>query len=117
MMHHDIQKDVATPRPLVSLREARRRDWRGEPWGGTAMQRPAREDRGTPCYFEVVRVKVSCPATEAHTRALILEHATIYADGWASWVEEGHARFGYVQAGPCCHRPEAHTLEAGTASE
>jgi hypothetical protein len=81
------------------------------------MQRPAREDRGPPRYFEVARVKVSCPATEAHTRALILEHATIYTDGWASWVEEGHARVGYVQAGPCCHRPEAHTLESGAVSE
>ena len=81
------------------------------------MQRPAREDRGPPRYFEVARVRVSCPTTEAHARALILAHATIDTDGGASWVEEGHARVGYVQAGPCCHRPEAHSLEAGAASE
>ena len=79
------------------------------------MQRPMREDRGPSCYFEVAKVQVSCPATEAHTRALILEQATIYTDGWASWREEGHARVGYVQAGPCCHRPEAHLLESGAA--
>lgn len=81
------------------------------------MQRPAREDRGPPRYFDVARVQVSCPATEAHIRALILEQVTIYTDGWASWMEEGHARIGYVQIRLCCHRPEAHPLESRGARE
>jgi len=53
--------------------------------------------------------------TEAHIRALILEHAFLYADGWASWVEEGHVYVGYVQVGRCYHRPVVHTLESGAA--
>jgi hypothetical protein len=35
----------------------------------------------TPHPYEAARVKLSCPATTAHVRSLILEHATIYADG------------------------------------
>jgi hypothetical protein len=80
------------------------------------MQRPVREDRGPPHHYEAARVEVHCPMTDAHTRALILEHATIYTDGWASWVEDGHVYVGYVQAGRCCDPPEVHALESGTES-
>jgi hypothetical protein len=48
--------------------------------------------------------------TAAHARQLILEHATIYPDGWARWVEDGHVYIGYVQVGRCCDPPEVSTL-------
>jgi hypothetical protein len=80
------------------------------------MQRPAREDRGPPRHYAVARVELSCPTTATHTRALILEQATIYADGWARWVEDDHVYVGYVQAGRCCHPPEVYAIEAGSAT-
>jgi hypothetical protein len=39
-------------------------------------------------------------------RQLILEQATICANGWARWDEDGHVIIGYLQAGPCCDPPE-----------
>ena len=77
------------------------------------MQRPARENLGPPCRYEVARVELSCPTTAAHTRALILEQVTIYTDGWASWVEDGHVYVGYVQSGRCCNLPEVRAQESG----
>jgi hypothetical protein len=44
--------------------------------------------------------------TAVHAGQLILEQATIYADGWARWVEDGHVYIGYIQAGRCCDPPE-----------
>jgi hypothetical protein len=69
------------------------------------MRRPVREDRMTGRQYETARVALHCPTVTTHTRALILEHATICADGWATWVEDGHVVTGYVQAGPCCDPP------------
>jgi hypothetical protein len=47
------------------------------------MWRPRREDRLSPCRYEAARVELPCAATPAHVRSLILEHAMLYADGWA----------------------------------
>jgi hypothetical protein len=69
------------------------------------MWRPTREERMTPCRYQAARVQLHCPVVDTHTRSLILEQATIYADGWAQWAEDGHVYVGYVQAGPCCDPP------------
>jgi len=45
-----------------------------------------------------------------HGRSLILEGATIYADGWARWAEDGHVMIGYIQAGRCCDAPAVSAL-------
>jgi hypothetical protein len=78
--------------------------------GGTAMQRPVREDRGPPRHYEAARVEIQCRLIAGHARQLLLEHATIYAAGWACWSEAGHVIIGYVQAGRCCDLPEVHAL-------
>jgi hypothetical protein len=69
------------------------------------MRMPSRDERMAPSRYEAARVELSCPATSAHVRSLILAQATIYADGWAHWTEDGHVYVGYVQAGPCCNPP------------
>jgi hypothetical protein len=74
------------------------------------MRMPRREDHMAPRRYQTARVQVHCPAIDTHTRQLILEHATIYADGWARWIEDGHEYVGYVQAGPCCHPPAVIAL-------
>jgi hypothetical protein len=66
-----------------------------------------------PHRYQVARVQVHCPAIDTHTRQLILEQATIYADGWARWFEDGHVYVGYVQAGPCCDPPTVSALSEG----
>jgi hypothetical protein len=65
------------------------------------MSTPARDDRGPPRQYAAAHVEVHCPATTTHARSLILEHATIYLDGWARWAEDSHVSVGYVQAGRC----------------
>jgi hypothetical protein len=74
------------------------------------MRISARDDRPPPRRYEAARVELHCPATATHARSLILEHATIYADGWAQWAENGHVIVGYVQAGRCCDTPEVSAL-------
>jgi hypothetical protein len=74
------------------------------------MWRSTREDRLPPRCYQAARVELSCSATTAHARSLILEDATIYADGWARWAEDGHVYIGYVQAGPCCDPPAVSAL-------
>lgn len=74
------------------------------------MRRPNRDEHLDPRRYQAARVHVRCPAIDTHTRQLILEQATIYADGWARWVEEGHVHIGYVQTGPCCDPPEVSAL-------
>lgn len=74
------------------------------------MKMSARDDRLPPRYYEAARVELRCQVTDAHVRCLLLEQATIYADGWASWHEDGHVYVGYVQAGRCCDPPEVSTL-------
>lgn len=74
------------------------------------MRMPRREEHTAPRRYQAARVQVHCPATDTHTRQLILEQATIYADGWACWVEEGHVYIGYVQTGPCCDPPDVSAL-------
>ena len=72
------------------------------------MRSPARDDRMPPRRYEAARVELRCRVNTAHARQLILEHATIYTDGWASWAEDGHEYTGYVQAGPAAtHRRSA----------
>jgi hypothetical protein len=78
--------------------------------GGTTMWRPNRDERMAPRRYDAARVEVHCSAIDTHTRQLILEQATIYADGWARWVEDGHVYIGYVQAGRCCDPPEVSAL-------
>jgi hypothetical protein len=78
--------------------------------GGTTMWSPSRDERMTPRRYDAARVEVHCSAIDTHTRQLILEQATIYADGWARWVEDGHVYIGYVQAGRCCDPPEVSAL-------
>jgi hypothetical protein len=75
-----------------------------------AMRMPNREDRMPSHCYEAARVEVRCPTTAAHARQLILEHATIYADGWARWIENGHVYVGYVQAGRCCDPPQVSAV-------
>jgi hypothetical protein len=70
------------------------------------MRRPHREEHLAPRRYQTARVQLRCSAIGTHTRQLILEQATIYADGWAHCVEEGHVHVGYVQTGPCCDPPE-----------
>jgi hypothetical protein len=70
------------------------------------MWRPTREARMTPCRYPAARVPVHGPGVDTPTRSLLLEQATIYADGWAQWAEDGHVYVGSVQAGPCCDAPE-----------
>jgi hypothetical protein len=74
------------------------------------MRRPERDDRMPPRRYEAARVELRCRVTAAHARQLILEQATIYSDGWASWTEDGHVYVGYVQAGRCCDPPEVSAL-------
>ena len=74
------------------------------------MRMPRRDEHMTPHRYQVARVQLHCPAIDTHTRQLILEEATIYADGWARWFEDGHVYVGYVQAGPCCDPPEVTAL-------
>jgi hypothetical protein len=69
------------------------------------MKMSARDDRMPARRYQTARVELRCLATEAHARCLILEHATIYADGWACWDEDGHVIVGYIQAGRCCDPP------------
>jgi len=74
------------------------------------MWRPDRDDRVQSHRYEAARVELHCRVTPSHTRQLILEHATIYTDGWAQWVEDGHVYIGYVQSGRCCDPPEVSAL-------
>ena len=74
------------------------------------MRTPARDDRGPPRRYETARVEVCCPSNATHARSLILEDATIYLDGWARWLEDGHIYEGYVQAGRCCNPPVVSAL-------
>ena len=74
------------------------------------MRRSTREDQLPSRCYESARVELSCPVTTAHARSLILENATVYADGWARWAEDGHVYIGYVQAGPCCDPPVVSAL-------
>jgi hypothetical protein len=76
------------------------------------MQRPAGKDRGPPRHYEAATVEWRCRVTPAHAGQRLLAHVTIYSDGWAHWVEDGHAYTGYVQVGPCCDPPAVHALEA-----
>jgi hypothetical protein len=48
--------------------------------------------------------------TDRHAGALILQQVTIYPDGWARWLEDGHVMIGYVQAGRCCAAPRVSPL-------
>lgn len=74
------------------------------------MWRSTREDRPPPRRYAAARVERHCPATPAHGRSLRLAHATIAADGWAHWVEDGHVVIGDLQAGPCGDPPAVSTL-------
>ena len=74
------------------------------------MRIRSREEHMAPHCYQAARVQLHCPAIDTHTRQLILEQATIYADGWARWLEDGHVYVGYVQAGPCCHPPTVSAL-------
>ena len=69
------------------------------------MWKSRREDRPPAHRYEAARVELSCPAIPAHARSLMLEDATIAADGWARWAEDGHVIIGYLQAGSCCDPP------------
>ena len=69
------------------------------------MWKSTREEHMAPQRYQAARVELHCPAVDTHTRQLILEQATVYADGWARWSEDGHVYVGYVQAGPCCDPP------------
>jgi hypothetical protein len=77
------------------------------------VRMPHREEHTAPCYYHAARVRLHCAATDTHTRQLILEQATVYADGWARWREDGHVYVGYVQAGPCCDPPAVSGLAEG----
>jgi len=77
------------------------------------MRMPRREEHMTPRHYQAARVLLSCPTVDTHTRSLILEQATIYADGWACWAEDGHVYVGYVQAGSCCDAPAVSEGERG----
>jgi hypothetical protein len=58
-----------------------------------------------PRHDDAARVEVRCRVTAEHARQLILQQATISADGWVRWAEDGHVYVGYVQVGPCCDPP------------
>jgi hypothetical protein len=45
-----------------------------------------------------------------HARQLLLEQATIDADGWARWDEGGQVMIGYLQAGRRCDPSEVSAL-------
>jgi hypothetical protein len=53
---------------------------------------------------------VAWPCDDTHTRQLLLEQATIDADGWARWDEEGQVMIGYLQAGRRCDPSEVSAL-------
>ena len=74
--------------------------------GKNTMRMPSRDERMAPRRYQAARVQLHCPAIDTHTRQLILEQATIYADGWARWNEDGHVIIGYLQADRCCDPPE-----------
>jgi hypothetical protein len=74
------------------------------------VKMPARDGR-MPQHHDIrARVDLHCRVIDTHTRSMILEHATIYADGWACWTEDGHVRVGYVQSGRCCDTPDVSPL-------
>lgn len=70
------------------------------------MRMPAHNEHMAQHHDISAQIKIRCSVTDAHTRSIILEHATIYADGWACWTEDDHVRVGYLQAGRCCDTPE-----------
>lgn len=74
------------------------------------MWRSTRDERMPPRRYDTARIEVRRRVTATHARQLILEQATIYTDGWASWLEDGHVYVGYVQGGRCCDPPEVSTL-------
>jgi hypothetical protein len=74
------------------------------------MRLPSRDERMVPRRYDAVRVQLHCSAIDTHSRQLILGRATIYADGWAQWDEDGHVITGFLQAGPCCDPPEVSAL-------
>jgi hypothetical protein len=78
------------------------------------MWKPTRNDREPPRRYEAARVELRCRVTPAHAGQRILEHATIYTDGWACWFEDGHTYVGYIQAGRCCDPPEVSELSPDT---
>jgi hypothetical protein len=51
--------------------------------GGPPMRMPRREEHMTPRRYQTARVQVHWPAVDTHTRSLLLEQTTVYADGWA----------------------------------
>jgi hypothetical protein len=55
--------------------------------GRTTDEVPSREERMAARRYQAARVQLYCPATDTLTQELILEQATIYADGWAQWDE------------------------------
>jgi hypothetical protein len=74
------------------------------------MRTHRREEHTAPRRYQAARVQLHCPTIATHTRQLIVEQATVYADGWAHWLQDGHVYVGYVQAGPCCDPPEVTAL-------
>ena len=70
------------------------------------MRMPGRDERRAARRYQAARVELHCPATTAHARSLILEHASIHPDGWARWAEDGHVIVGYGQAERGCDTPE-----------
>jgi hypothetical protein len=80
------------------------------------MWKSTRDDRMPPRRYEAARVELRCRVTAAHAGQRILQHATIYTDGWASWVEDGHEYTGYIQAGRCCDPPEVSALSQDATS-
>lgn len=67
---------------------------------------PPRNERTAQHHDIRARVTIDCQVIEAHSRSMLLEHATIYADGWARWTEDDHVIIGYLQVGRCCDTPE-----------
>jgi hypothetical protein len=61
------------------------------------MMMPARDGQMAQHHDISARVKFRCQVTDAHVRSMLLDHATIYADGWARWTENSHVIIGYLR--------------------
>ena len=70
------------------------------------MRMLSRNERMAPCRYQAARTQLHCPAINTPMRQLILEQATLCANGWARWDEDGHVIIGYLQAGRCCDPAE-----------
>jgi hypothetical protein len=74
------------------------------------MRMPRREEYMAPRHSQAARIQWRGPAIDTQTRQLMVEQATVDADGWARGFEDGHVSVASVQVGPCGDPPMGSAL-------